>query len=70
MRREKLRETFRMLRKIGRRVLGLAADETGDVPGWVLITIMTAALVMAIWLIAGDALVQMVGDALRGVSFG
>lgn len=59
-----------MLRKIRQRVWGLATDETGDVPGWVLITIMTAALVMAIWFIAGDALVQMVSDALSGVSFG
>ena len=24
-------------------------DERGDVPGWVLVTVMTAGLVMAIW---------------------
>ena len=28
-------------------------DERGDVPGWVLVTIMTAGLVMAIWAVAG-----------------
>lgn len=30
--------------------------ERGDVPGWVLITLMTAGLVIAIWAVAGDAL--------------
>ena len=35
-----------------------AADdpERGDVPGWVLITRMTAGLVLALWAVAGDAL--------------
>jgi hypothetical protein len=31
-------------------------DERGDVPGWVLITLMTAGLVIIIWAIAGPAL--------------
>ena len=30
--------------------------ERGDVPGWVLVTLMTAGLVIAIWALAGDAL--------------
>lgn len=51
------------------RAMELARDESGDVPGWVLITIMTAALVLAIWAFAGDALVNMVQDALNGVKF-
>lgn len=37
------------------RVRGFAGDR-GDVPGWVLITLMTAGLVVAIWAIAGPAL--------------
>ncbi len=32
------------------------SDERGDVPGWVLVTLMTAGLVIAIWALAGDAL--------------
>ncbi len=32
------------------------SSEQGDVPGWVLITLMTAGLVVAIWAIAGPAL--------------
>ena len=33
--------------------------ERGDVPGWVLITLMTAALVAAIWAVANEALTQL-----------
>ncbi len=33
-----------------------AADERGDVPGWVLITLMTAGLVIIIWALAEPAL--------------
>ena len=43
-------------------------DERGDVPGWVLITVMTAGLVTALWAVAGDVLSQMLSDALRSVS--
>ncbi|WP_353828800.1 hypothetical protein [Agromyces sp. SYSU T0242] len=32
------------------------ADERGDVPGWVLITLMTAGLVIVLWGLAGPAL--------------
>jgi hypothetical protein len=43
-------------------------DERGDVPGWVLITVMTAGLVTVLWAVAGEALSQMLTDALRSVS--
>ena len=43
-------------------------DERGDVPGWVLITVMTAGLVGALWAIAGDQLGSMLREALRSVS--
>lgn len=42
-------------------------DERGDVPGWVLITVMTAGLVAALWAVAGDALSTMLRDALSSV---
>ena len=32
------------------------SDDRGDVPGWVLITLMTAGLVIIIWAFAGPAL--------------
>jgi hypothetical protein len=41
--------------------------ERGDVPGWVLITVMTAGLVAGLWAIAGDTLSQMLTQALNSV---
>lgn len=41
--------------------------ERGDVPGWVLVTIMTAGLVTALWLVADDKLRELFGQALDGV---
>jgi len=41
--------------------------DRGDVPGWVLVTIMTAGLVTALWLVADDRLRELFGDALDGV---
>lgn len=45
-----------------------ADPEQGDVPGWVLITLMTAALVAAIWAVAGTRLVQIFNEAMDRVS--
>jgi hypothetical protein len=45
-------------------------DEDGDVPGWVLIVLMTSALVVAIWGIARDRLVSIVSSALDTVCSG
>ena len=38
--------------------------ERGDVPGWVLITLMTAALVVLIWGVASDRLVEIFNRAM------
>ncbi|HWL78094.1 hypothetical protein [Microbacterium sp.] len=43
-------------------------DERGDVPGWVLITLMTAGLVVAIWMLAGPALAGLFEQAIERVS--
>lgn len=43
-------------------------DERGDVPGWVLVTLMTAGLVVAIWALAGPALAGLFNDAIQSVS--
>jgi hypothetical protein len=42
--------------------------DRGDVPGWVLVTIMTAGLVTALWLVADDKLTQLFNNALDGVA--
>jgi hypothetical protein len=41
--------------------------ERGDVPGWVLITVMSAGLVAALWAVAGPQLAGMLRDALNSV---
>ena len=46
----------------------LVDDERGDVPGWVLVTLMTAALVVVIWAVAGPALVDLFEQAISRVS--
>jgi hypothetical protein len=43
-------------------------DERGDVPGWVLVTLMTAGLVVAIWALAGPALSGLFERAISQVS--
>jgi hypothetical protein len=48
----------------GRRV----ADERGDVPGWVLVTVMTAGLVAGLWAVAGPELERMLREALQSVN--
>ena len=42
--------------------------ERGDVPGWVLITLMTAGLVVLIWAVAGPALTNLFEQAIARVS--
>lgn len=46
----------------------LVTEETGDVPGWVLITLMTAGLVVIIWGLAGPALSGVFEQAIDRVS--
>lgn len=45
-----------------------AADERGDVPGWVMITLMSAALVATLIAIAGPALSDMFQQAIQRVN--
>jgi hypothetical protein len=42
--------------------------ERGDVPGWVLVTVMTAGLVAGLWAIAGPELERMLRQALSSVA--
>lgn len=45
-----------------------ASDDRGDVPGWVLVTVMTAGLVTALWLVADDQLREIFTSALGRVT--
>jgi hypothetical protein len=69
-----MRVTTAILERIGE-VLGVvrtatagARDDRGDVPGWVLITLMTAGLVVLIWALAGPALTQVFEQAMDSVT--
>jgi len=44
----------------------LSSDQ-GDVPGWVLITLMTAGIVVALWAVASPALGQLFNTAITRV---
>lgn len=45
-----------------------ARRDRGDVPGWVLITVMTAGLVSTLWVFAGNALLDLFKSAISSVS--
>ncbi len=44
------------------------APDRGDVPGWVLITLMTAGLVSVLWMVAGDRLETLFVEAIDSVT--
>ncbi|MGV9193347.1 hypothetical protein ACQ143_03280 [Microbacterium sp. MC2] len=50
------------------RLHATVADERGDVPGWVLVTLMTAGLVVMLWALAGPALQGLFDQAIRSVA--
>jgi len=50
--------------------VNLVKDERGDVPGWVLVVLMTTGLVTAIWTIAAprlSAILKNSLDAMNGI---
>lgn len=44
--------------------------DRGDVPGWVLVTLMTAGLVLALWAVAGPRLTEVFNSAIDSVVAG
>jgi len=46
----------------------MASDDRGDVPGWVLVSVMSAGLVTALWVIADDQLSAVLGRAIGSVT--
>ncbi|WP_169746806.1 hypothetical protein [Demequina gelatinilytica] len=50
------------------RITEALRDDRGDVPGWVLVTLMTAGLVATIWALAGPALGDLFNSALESVT--
>lgn len=65
MRKSTTRKSTAVLRGV---IGGLRGDDRGDVPGWVLVTLMTAGLVVVIWALAGPALSNLFEQAIARVS--
>lgn len=45
-----------------------AGHDRGDVPGWVMVTIMSAALAVVLITVAGPKLVSLFNDSVDGVA--
>lgn len=59
---------MRLVPSSARRFTVRLRDDRGDVPGWVLVTLMTAGLVILIWGLAGPALAGLFEQAMSRVS--
>jgi hypothetical protein len=59
-----------LLRRLGRRIAVQArtADDRGDVNGYVFVTLMTAGIVMVIWVVARDRLSEVFDRAITSVT--
>ncbi|MEO6116849.1 MAG: hypothetical protein ABIP33_10735 [Pseudolysinimonas sp.] len=57
-----------MVRMVKKRLEAVLTNERGDVPGWVLITLMTVGLVILIWALAGPALSEIFQNAIAKVT--
>lgn len=56
------------MRSLTARLRTRMSSDRGDVPGWVLIAVMTAGLVSALWLVADDQLTAILQRALGSVT--
>lgn len=52
-------------RAVARRI---THDDRGDVPGWVMVTVMTAGLVVVIFAVFKDRITDAIGDAIDSVT--
>jgi len=56
------------MKRVKNLISELVFETAGDVPGWVLITLMTAGLVILIWGLAGPALSEIFANAISKVT--
>ena len=54
--------------EVRERINALIKDERGDVPGWVLVVLMTTGLVTAIWAIAKPNLTNILNNSLNSMN--
>jgi hypothetical protein len=58
------------IHRLAARLLAGIGGESGDVPGWVLITAMTVSLVLLVWTVTSSALRGILDRFLNDLSFG
>jgi hypothetical protein len=58
------------IHRLAARLVAGVAGESGDVPGWVLITAMTVSLVLLMWTVTSSALRGILDRFLNDISFG
>lgn len=67
---ELLQRTHTLVTPVVIRIKKILSSERGDVPGWVLVVLMTTGLVTAIWTIAAPRLTSILRnslDAMNGI---
>ncbi len=67
---ELLQRTYTLVTPVVIRIKKILSSERGDVPGWVLVVLMTTGLVTAIWTIAAPRLTSILRnslDAMNGI---
>ncbi|MGE3810063.1 MAG: hypothetical protein AB7I24_00820 [Candidatus Nanopelagicales bacterium] len=57
-----------LTRLLARTRLAARSRDRGDVPGWVLVAVMTAGLVTALWLVADGQLTAVLQHAITSVT--
>jgi hypothetical protein len=57
-----------VLIKVQMELTRVLRSDRGDVPGWVLVVLMTAGLVTGIWALAGPKLTQIMMTSLDAIS--
>ncbi len=50
------------------KLISILRNDRGDIPAWVLITVMTAGLVTALWTIADDQLSALFTRAISSIT--
>ncbi len=57
-----------MVARLSDRLSVRLKEDRGDVPGWVLVAVMTAGLVTAIWIVADTQLTSILTRAIESVT--
>ncbi|MDR7382010.1 hypothetical protein [Promicromonospora iranensis] len=63
-----MRDDYELDNELGNEHHDEQDGERGDVPGWVLVTLMTAGLVVALWAVAGPLLENAFRQAISSVT--